>query len=308
MEIVVYADILFATNFLMDTVILYFTSFLTRTPYKIWKFTLCAAFLAAYGTIAFYPVFDMLATLPVQLAVSAVAISFFGIKSGFFRRYIVFWAVSVVLGGAVFAVIMSSDIGTALNGVAKNGNIYLEADLRVICSGIALSYFLIIFTKKICARNFSKDKILIPFSLRLCGKNYRITSLIDTGCELTVPLTGEGVLLISREALKNIHLPEPYLNLTISTASGTDIVPIYYPEKIECLSKSYNLSRIPPVGIVSKTFTKDGLYNSILNPIILKENTEKRYYNEKIFHRSVQGTDRKTQQADCRRSSLYRRR
>lgn len=268
MEITVYADILFATNFLMDTVILYFMSILTRTSLKILKIAFASAILALYGTVSFFPQFEFLTSLPFLLLVSAISISPFGIKSGFFKRYIVFHIVSVVLGGIIFAMVTRFNTPD-IPSFAYDGKVYLDADLSVICWGIVLSYSLIFAVKKICVRNFSRDKILLPLSIVLWGKKYKLTALIDTGCEITLPITGEGVLLVSANILNISNLPEPYLNLHISTASGTDTIPVYYPEKVVCLSKHYKLQKIPPIGIVSTPLSKDGLYNSILNPIIL---------------------------------------
>lgn len=272
MEVTVYADILFATNFLMDTVILYFTSILTRTNLKIFRLASTSAILALYGTASFFPELKFLTSLPFLLIVSALAVSFLGIKCGFLKRYIVFHIVSVVLGGIIFA--MSTHFNTPyIPSVAYDGKVYIEADMSVICWGIALSYVLIFAVKKICVRNFSRDKILIPISIVLWGKKYKLTALIDTGCELTLPVTGEGVLLLSSSVLKHTRPPEPYLHLHISTASGTNTIPIYYPESIACHSKHYKLNKIPPVGIVNKPLSRDGLYNSIINPVILLNST-----------------------------------
>ena len=279
MEITVYADVLFATNFLMDTVILYFMSILTRTSIKILRLACASAILALYGTVSFFPKFEFLASLPFLLIFSALAVSLFGMKYGFLKRYIVFHIVSVVLGGVIFA--MATHFNTPnIPSLAYDGKVYLDADPSVICWGIAISYILIFTVKKICVRNFSRDKILVPFSMVLWGRKYKLTALIDTGCELTVPVTHEGVLLISGRVLRMSRLPEPYLNLHISTASGTDTIPIYYPESIECLSKSYKLQKIPPVGIVNKPLSRDGLYNSIINPVILLNSTPNKLRKE----------------------------
>ncbi len=274
MEVTVYADILFATNFLMDTVIFYFMSILTRTNLKILRIALASAILAFYGTISFFPEFKILASLPFLLMFSALSVGIFGIKSGFLKRYAVFHIVSVVLGGVIFAMVTHFNT-PYIPSVTYDNKVYMETDLSIICTGIVISYLLIFAVKKLCVRNFSKDKILIPFSLVLSGRKYKITALIDTGCELTLPVTGEGVLLISKNTLNIACLPKPYLHLHISTASGTDTIPIYYPEKIVCLSKHFKLQKIPPIGIVNRTFSKDGLYNSILNPVILINSTPK---------------------------------
>lgn len=272
MEIVIYGDLLFAINFLMDSVIVFFTCLLTPTDFKVWKIMLASAILSLYGTIAFNPELLWVSAIPIRVIVSAIAILIFGLRINFLKRYIVFWAVSIFIGGAVYYVTMSTDVGRVLNGTIVDGYVYLDMDIRMVVSAIVVAYALILFTKLVCVRKFEKDDFLVPIAFRLGGRDYKITALIDTGCEITLPITNEGVLLVGKDIFKGEVPGVPYMYLNINTVAGKDKIPVFYPEKIKCFRKEYIIDKSPPIGVVNNPLSSDGMYKAILNPCILNEN------------------------------------
>ena len=276
MELTVYGDLLFATNFLMDLVILFLTVQMSGLELKLIRLTLAAALLALYGTVTFLPELSFFMSFLGRSAAGALAIWLLAPKSGLFgflKARLILSLVSAGLGGVVYGLAVGTELGRNLCGIAVNGTVYFLLDMRLLAAGIILSYVLLILFRRSCIRNFSRDRILIPFTLTVGGEKVALTALADTGCELTAPITGEGVLLISEKILKGITPPKSFW-LPIHTAGGDDRIPAFYPDAVECLSQRYQLEEMPLVGIVSGRLSRDGLYSGILNPQIIGEKNQ----------------------------------
>lgn len=273
MELHIYGDLLFATNFLMDLVILFLTVQMSRIELNLGRLTVAAGVLALYGTVSFLPELSFFVSFLCRSAVGALAIWILAPKSGFFgfvKARMVLSLVSVGMGGIVYALAVGTELGRSLRGISVNGTVYFLLDMRLLLGGIILSYLLLIWFQKSCIRNFSRDKILVPFTLTIGEEEITMTGLLDTGCELTAPGTGEGVLLISKRVLGNITPKESFW-LPIHTASGDDRIPAFYPDDIVCLSQRYRLAEKPLVGIIDGRVSRDDLYSGVLNPKILDE-------------------------------------
>lgn len=274
MEIEVYADILFALNFFMDLNILFLTVILSRLKLSVLRITAAGSLLALYGTVMFYPELALWYSLPGRIAVSAGAI-FLLKKRGrwidFLKVYSVFWTVSVLVGGVTAALAMKTDMGSDLQAVLVNGTLYLNIHPVALMVGILLSYLLMIVFKKICTRNFTREKILIKLCICLKNQSFYVTGLIDTGCELTVPGSGDGVILISRRLLKN-GIPEDAIWISAGTINGENMIPVFYPERIVCCDSRFEINKNAAVGVIDREFAGDSLYQAVMNPDVLREN------------------------------------
>ncbi len=290
MELTIYADVLFATNFLMDLLILFLTVQLSRIPFNLARLTLATALLAFYGTVSFMPELSLITSFLGRAIVGAIGIWLLkpcGGWRGFRKAGAVFTLVSALVGGVVYFLAVGTGLGRELKAVALNDGVYFLLDMRLLLAGILLSYGLLFWYRSICIRNFSRDKILVPMTFSVGEHRITITALLDTGCELTAPVTGEGVLLVSEEVLEGIT-PQNSFWLTVHTAGGTTRIPAFYSDGVECLSKKYELQEQPLMGIVKGRLSKDGLYSGICNPQILRENNKNGGRNhekevEKVF-------------------------
>ncbi len=276
MELNLYADLLFATNFLMDLVILFLTMQLSRIEFRLGRLSIAAVLMALYGTVSFLPELSFFVSFLGRIVVGALAIWILSPRGGLFgflKARMMLSLVSAGMGGVVYGLAVGTELGRNLKGIAVNGTVYFLLDMRLLLGGIFLSYLLLIWFRRSCVRNFSRDRILVPFTLRVGEERITLTALADTGCELTAPGTGEGVLLVSENLLKGVTPKESFW-LPIHTAQGDDRIPAFYPDDIECLSQRYQLEEIPLVGIVSGRLSRDGLYSGILNPQILGEKNQ----------------------------------
>ncbi len=272
MAVTVYADVLFALNYLIDFILLIVTVQFSRAMTRPLRISVAAALLALYGTLVFIPSLKMLYSVLGRIAVGVLAIYLLRLPGGLrgmIKGMVIFFMASFVCGGAVFALVMGSRLGQMLHAVSVNGSIYIPVSLGTLIPAIILAYVSLMVFRRITVRNFSRDQILVPFALSVNGYTVSFTALLDTGCELTAPLSGEGVLLLSRELFWGISILQTF-DLTMHTAGGVSKIAAFYPEEIRCLSEEYELAETPLIGICKQRFAADDLYQGVFHPKILQ--------------------------------------
>ena len=175
-----------------------------------------------------------------------------------------FWLVSVALGGAVLALSVFTDFGTAVQTAISNCVVYVNLNPILLLSACVLLYILLESYRRMCIRNFSKEKIILPLTVWYLGEEYKLITLIDTGCELKEPLSGEPMLVAEKSIFKDVSLAGHMVY--INTASGKAELPMIFPESIDCEKRGYEIGKIVPIALTNEPFCDDGLYNSIVNP------------------------------------------
>lgn len=273
MEIQVYADVLFAFNYLMDLIIVFASAILARIEIKPLRISLTAAFLAVYSVLAFMPQLGFAASAAGRALTAFLGMFILNPTKNIrilIKQNVVFWLITAALGGGVTALCMTTDLGSALKAVCVGGSLYADINLGLLITAALAVNVLILGFKKICVRNFGRDKILLPIDIYTGGAECSVIALIDTGCELTVPLTGEGIILVP-EAYFGSEKPKDTALVEMQTAGGKSNIEIFYPDRIECRDSRYKICPKSAVGLVEDEFAADGLYTAILNPQILIE-------------------------------------
>lgn len=194
----IYVDVLFAINFSMDFLSLFFTAkLLHKRIYKI-RMMLAALLGGAYG------IFDVLVNLNLVLkAIICVIVPFIMCLIALFERkflsvlksFIVFWSISFVLGGIMSALysVANKIFADYLNDIT-NETTYNGIRFFVVVSLTIIIMLIIgrIFTKK---REISSATV----DVFLDGKKFNIIGLCDSGNIVTDPLSGRSVILVSNK-------------------------------------------------------------------------------------------------------------
>ena len=136
-----------------------------------------------------------------KFLVSIVAVLILGRQTffGVIKSSCVFWLISTAMGGIIVAISIWTPLGRNLNAVSAGSGVYFDIDFGILFMGILIAYTLLIVFKRSCIRNFEREKILVKMVIYINGERVETTTLLDTGCEMTAPLSGEGVMLISRK-------------------------------------------------------------------------------------------------------------
>lgn len=211
-ENVIYGDVLMIINFSMDFLSLYLTGRILSLKGKTYRLSLSALLGAGYSLGALF--------LPSGVTGAVIAFSFallmclvaFG-KGNVIRPALVFSAVNFLIGGGITA--SSSLFGLWRNSKrvsigGKAGVVYGELPLGALVVGAAVCAVAAFLTgrayKKRVSRAEGRIKIVV------CGREKTLRGLVDTGCSLSDPLSGRGVVVFTYPSLRGV-LPTECLRL-----------------------------------------------------------------------------------------------
>lgn len=287
MKPIVYVDMLFLLNFLMDSVIIYATSLLIRKPPHIPRMILSAGVSSLYSAIMFFPRVSFLysAFFKIIFLILSVWLAFpVRTLRELIKTTCMFFAVNLIFGGTVFALVFFTDFGTALGSVVSNGEIYINITPSVLAIATVLAYMVAYFTAYIKQHNLKQSKIITDAIIWFDSKYITVKALCDTGCRLSDPTNGNPAMVISPEAAKKL-LPEQFFDSLVTDGiiplefkNRYRIIPFctidnkngmmhgFLPDKIRI--KNHEITKT--VVAVSKTvFGKDADFSAIFNPELL---------------------------------------
>ena len=183
---VVYADILFVINTLINYILLLLTARTCDLYVSRIRLALGAAFGGAYAVAALYiraPFFSGILFVAVSGIVMALIV--FGKTDQLFRAALVFFAYGAALAGLLFG------LQRFLN---RGGNIYSVASVKTLAITFFIAYFLLSVLFRRFARN-RKGGGIVPVQAELGRRKIAFNALRDTGNSLSDPLTGRRVIV-----------------------------------------------------------------------------------------------------------------
>ncbi len=212
---VVYGDMVFLLNLLINYTLLRGTARLGGSAPKILRLWLGSAIGAVYSILVFLPGLSWMNTVicKIVIAVSMLCCSF-GCKQSLLRFSAIFSLLSVVLCGAVYSFYCAGKIPVRSAGYLMYPVSFGSLLLTAISVNIACRLLL-------PPLNHSPNSLL-PLTLEGHGKRIRLTALQDTGNTLRDPLSGGEVITVYWKALRPI-LP-PIVNET-SLADPISLIP-----------------------------------------------------------------------------------
>jgi len=200
MRVVLYADVLFLVNSVIDYLLLLLSARAAGAPLKRLRFALGAAVGGLYAVLIFVPGFSFLnrwiykglsGLLMLLVAYGGGG----GVKQGF-----MFLALTCALGGGIMAIGMMDSASLSLG----RGVIYSVPDLKlVLLSGAGCYAVLRRLSPGLC-RHTTGEGELCPVRFELQGRSLVLTALLDTGNTLTDPADGQGVPVAEGAALETL--------------------------------------------------------------------------------------------------------
>ncbi len=293
---IIYIDVLFAVNLLVNYILLRASATLSRIKENKFRVFLGAFIGALYAVLVFFPdfsvIYSTLFKMLVSMLIIACSFAFYSIR-GYLKTLFVFYIVSFGFGGCVLGVFYFSDIGAKLGAVYSNGILYFNLPWTVL----ALAGFLFYISTKIFAY-FSRKalkftglrkKLYISFE----NNTAELTALMDTGNSLVDPITLSPVIIAEYKPLKSLFNKEVRCSLDQLEKGNitwimSDIVQKGIPARLipfTSLGKSNGMliGFVPDkaeihdncgvrvldkcvIGIYNKSLSKDRSYSALLNP------------------------------------------
>lgn len=300
MEAIVYVDLLFLINFLIDTVIIYTCSKILKRDLKIYRLIFSSLLAALYSVIAFFPKLSFLGSVVFKI-VFFILPSIMAFPSRkileIARNTMVLCVTYAVFGGVMFLLIFATDFGTKTGAVVSNGEVYLNISSTILILSVILAYLLVYVMSYVNYKGINIHKNITKAELCFNNKKITVNSLEDTGCSLIEPLSGKPVFILSHSIAKGL-LPKTFWDYINNC--DTDISDFHNRYKIIPYSTIENSSgimhgficdyikiknifiRSAVIGISPISLNEGHEFDAIFNPEILNNIKETVYHEEKI--------------------------
>lgn len=235
----IYIDRLFALNLIIDYFVLMGSARVGGVKFRRWRYLISAVLGAMYASLSVLPNTAFLSLAPIKLIVGVfMALIAFGKEEKLLHCTLVFFAVSALFGGAVWAISLKSGVSTA-------GAVYIPLSMPVLIFSFGIIYAVLSLAFRCTAKNAGRQ--IFDICVWLNGKCAELRALSDTGNGLYDPVTGDSIMIVSASALKSIiceceritvesiaEFPELKLRLIPYRAVGTSggLLPAFRPDKI----------------------------------------------------------------------------
>ncbi len=200
----IYAEYLFAENFLMGVLILYLSSKIGNLKTCKLRIIIGGILCGLFSFIILFPNIGMCLGVTIKIAFSML-LSKVSFKKAILKGTILIYVVSAFTGGMTIILLYI----TKLRGITNNAALYIsDIGYINIVFGAIVSYILIMFFCKVIEAKQLRERIYTDITLEIEGHRINHRALIDSGNFLREPLSGKAVAIISKSAamkLKSIE-------------------------------------------------------------------------------------------------------
>ncbi len=232
---VVYADVLFGINFIINYLVLFACAKLCTARIRRLLMALAATVGSVYCCVAYFSDMTFLWALTSKLAMGAVMIVMaFGANKGFLKLFLSFCGVSFAFGGCVLAVLyMTGGVGAVS---MRNGVYYIRVPFGVLAASTLVCFALInsVFKRAVVGQGRRISKICVTDR---CG-SIVFPGLVDTGNNLTDPITNQPVIIAEYQTLRGL-LPKEITQVLDA------VKPSEFPLVIDKLPGEYKFRLLP---------------------------------------------------------------
>ena len=281
MSVTVYIDILFITNFVINTCIFYISSiFLCRKIHPL-SLILTGALLSLYSCIMFFPSLTFLFTTILKFIIlSLCTLICFPTRTfkQVLKNSLTVFLTYAITGGIMYALIFLTDFGYKTNAAISNGEIYLNLSTPSLVISFFASIILTIVFLRIFKHSRIKEAQLYNVKIIYAGNCADIVVFGDTGCGVKDPLCGNTVMIVDEITVKKL-IPTDFFE-TDKNASKWRIIPYssisqkpgvlmgFVPDEIYINKKNHkNIT----VAISKTLLSPKGEYNGLINPNFICE-------------------------------------
>lgn len=226
---VVYGDLLFVLNLLLDYGLLLATARIAGAPFVRLRLMMGAVFGAMYALLVFVPGLQFLSVLPMRFLMGAVMVMIaYGARRSALRLMVVFGAVSAALGGGVLA-LTTVGSATLYRGIVTTG-----ADLvAVLLTGSLGCMLLGVLFRRGASKLRHRDYADVEVALG--GRTTSFRALVDTGNALT-DRTNHRVIVADWEVVREVLPGLTYQDVCSPGLGFQKLTGLLPPSRVRLLS------------------------------------------------------------------------
>ncbi|MGG4550994.1 sigma-E processing peptidase SpoIIGA [Paenibacillus humicus] len=216
---VVYLDLIFLMNLLIDASLLLMTAWIRRQRVRAWRITASAAVGAAYVLMMFLPELSFLFTFLVKFLFSVVMLWIaFGYASlqNYLRNMGAFYMVNFAAAGGILGIhYLLQNSGEVWSGIwySASGGLGFSLEVGSIFT-IIVFFIVVLWFKAVVSTRRAVERVencLAEVQVRIDETTVRCMGLVDTGNQLKDPLTRWPVMVMEA-SLWDQMLPESFLS------------------------------------------------------------------------------------------------
>lgn len=232
---VIYMDMLFLENFILDFIILYVTGLISKNKIKFLKLIFGSALGAIYVVMYYFIKINVYSNIIIKLLLSIIMIYISFVPTNFkemLKLTVFFYLTSFVFGGAALSVIYMLN---SRRITIKNGILIGNYTIRTIFIGVVIACIVTIIAFKFVKAKFSKNDLFCNIIIKINNKQIKTKAMLDTGNFLKDPITNIPVVVVEYTVLYDM-VPKEILD-NIEDILGGDLEKIPENIKNEYMSK-----------------------------------------------------------------------
>ena len=281
MQRVIYLDVFFALNFLMDFFLLIITRKILNIHKELSRCILSAITGSVYACVVItaqmtYNIAEMFFTYIIIAGLMIIIAFGYNKLMDLLKNIIMLYAVTFLMCGVINAAYYRTQFGTILDYVTQKGffsdlSIAVLLTFAIIGAGIIRTVLLVF--KYIIQRN----RFFYNAELSNNGINIYVKALMDTGNSLCEPISGKPVSVVNYEKIAQI------IEKDINTAEKFKAVPYHSVGKKAGIMKGYQIDYMkitgdmdtyriekPIVAVYEGELSSKGEYEMLLNEKLMK--------------------------------------
>lgn len=205
---VVYIDVVFVVNVVMDAVLLWTTGWIAKRAFRVRPVLLGALIGAVYALILFVPALTVLTSWPGKVIVSLLmVVTAYPTRNWLetFRLTLLYYFVSFVFAGATIALHFAIPGTSVENGLVLTNQRYAMTTSfqgLALVVAIPVGFTLLRYTFQRVRQIRVQSGALLRVAASMQEKRVEFVGLLDTGNHLREPISGKPVCLVEAGALK----------------------------------------------------------------------------------------------------------
>lgn len=280
-EYVVYLDVFFLINFIMDYIIISITCGIRRKKVNYIRKILSAVFGALYSIVVIKPLFyhlnnTMFLNVIVAAIMVIIAFGFIDIST-YLKNVLLLFGVSFMMAGAVNYLYYSTIAGKYMRSVISGtSNKVVNARRFIMVSFLA--YILLNLIVRIISMIKRDNRLYYDVKITYRGKSVIAKALLDTGNSLVEPITGEKVHLAEYDILKPLmegdeKIKENFHVIPFHSVGEENgiMYGIKIDEMVILVEGEPEFVYNPIIGIYKGKMSARGKYSVILNRDVFEE-------------------------------------
>jgi len=207
---VIYLDVVWLLNFVLDGFILLATGFLARRPMKVWRMIGASAIGASYALFLFIPAMSAFLSFFCKILFSLLMVWVAFAPKGrleFLKMVGLFYLASFVTGGAAYGLNGFFKGMTMQNGLLIVGGDTVwsqQTQVLFVLLAVPVVWFLGKSAWHRLARAKHREQNLWQVDVLVEGQTVTLTGLLDTGNALADPLSRTPVMVVDGELFQEV--------------------------------------------------------------------------------------------------------